>query len=306
MIEPPSDQPQSIGDLIGRAFRVYRRHLPFFFKILLPPTIASTAGALGLQWAVTAAMSGDAAKPATIALMVGIIISSLIALLLSKWVLAIRQLAFVRMTTGFADTYPEAHAFTHSKRWVIVALYVLSIVTMSVVVGAWAIAMTATYSIINASPGLRVAGLFLSTVGLIFALTLAVLTTLLVFSVTACENQSLGGYISRASELTMAGLWRSIGFGALMAVTLTAISYPLSLPVVLLSLFDIFQQGVAASESMLDTYRMPFYVMVISQCWESIINMLLWPVIFIAYGYFYYDLRLRQEGLDLARRLDSL
>jgi len=308
-IEPPSDQPLSAGDLVGRAFRVYRRHLPFFFGILLPPTIVSTVGALGLQWSVTAALAGESGKATPLPVIAGVVVVSLITLLLAKWVLAVRQLAFVRMTNGFAADYREAHAFTHRKRWIIVALYFTSVTFLVAAAIGWSIVVTVAYAIPNVSPGLylmRMASILVATTGLLFAGIVCVLVTFLVFSIAACEDQSLSGYVSRATSLTMGDLWRSIGFGALMATTLAALSYPLTLPVVLISAFDIFQQGMAASDSMLDSYKMPFYLMVVSQCWESLINMLLWPVIFIAYGYFYYDLRLRQEGLDLARRLEAL
>jgi hypothetical protein len=98
---------------------------------------------------------------------------------------------------------------------------------------------------------------------------------------------------------------RSFAFGLLLFIAITAISYPLTLPVVVLSLVDMFQQGLS-SETIVESYRMPFYLMVVGQVWESLVNMLLWPVIFMAYGLFYYDLRLRQEGLDLTMRLDAL
>ncbi len=34
--------------------------------------------------------------------------------------------------------------------------------------------------------------------------------------------------------------------------------------------------------------------------------MLCWPIMFIAFGYYYYDLRLRFEGIDVLTQLDQL
>ncbi len=83
------------------------------------------------------------------------------------------------------------------------------------------------------------------------------------------------------------------------------IQYPLSLPVVLVSIFEFMRQGMSP-EFLTDPGKMPFYFTLVSQTWESIIGIVLWPISFMATGLYYYDLRMRKEGIDLIRQIDLL
>src|SRR4030095_1145980 len=76
LFDPPSDHPQSVCDLIGRAFRVYRRKIPLFFKVLIGPTIFATVGSLGLQWAVTYGVGTESTHSISLPLLAGGIIRS--------------------------------------------------------------------------------------------------------------------------------------------------------------------------------------------------------------------------------------
>src|SRR5262249_17529031 len=119
LFDPPSDQPQSVGDLIGRAFRVYRRNIPLFFKVLLGPTIFATGGALGLQWAITYGVSPESTHTISLPLLFGVIVCSLVIVAIAKWVLVVRQLAFVRIMAGFAGDYPTAYQFVAQRKWAV-------------------------------------------------------------------------------------------------------------------------------------------------------------------------------------------
>ncbi len=308
MFEPPSDQPQSVGDLIGRAFRVYRRNIPLFFRVLLGPTIFATIGSLGLQWAITYGVTPDSTQAMSLPLLSALVIASTIIVLAAKWILAVRQLAFVRMMAGFAPDYPAAYEYVSRKRWTVLALYLSGVALIVAAFVAWVLEMALTALLPKVGlvmAMLTVVGLLVGALGLLASVWLIVLVGFLVFSAAACEDVPLTTLISRGLSLTMHDFGRSLAFGVLLVIAITAISYPLTLPVVILSLVDMFREGLS-SETIVGSYRMPFYLMVVGQVWESLVNMLLWPVIFMAYGLFYYDLRIRQEGLDLTMRLDAL
>ena len=51
---------------------------------------------------------------------------------------------------------------------------------------------------------------------------------------------------------------------------------------------------------------MPVHIIMLNQAWEGLINMLIWPLFFLAFGIFYLELRVRSEALDLNSRLDVL
>jgi hypothetical protein len=305
LFDAPPDRPQSVGDLIGRAFRIYRRHIPLFFKVLLGPTLASAVGAVGLQWAVSYGIAmGTSWLPVT----ASVLSMSLILLIWAKWVLTLRQLAFVRITAGFADTYESAYSFISQRKWIILGQYLLAFITSIVLFGLWGALIAVVYFLPRMglpSMVISLVGILLGITGMVASLCTIMLIGLLVFCVVACENETFGGSITRGFLLAFNDFGRTCSFVLLLFTAVTAISYPLSLPVVALSLGDVVHQGLN-SPNLAQSYNVPMYLLIISQLWESVVNMLLWPVIFLAYGLFYYDLRQRQEGLDIIRSLDEL
>ena len=71
------------------------------------------------------------------------------------------------------------------------------------------------------------------------------------------------------------------------------------------SALEFFRHGMSA-EHLADPTKVPMYILVLTQAWESLVNMLLWPVTWLTYGLYYYDLRVRQEGLDVLQNLRLL
>lgn len=53
LFDPPPQQLQSVGDLIGRAIRLYRKNIKLFFHVLLWPTIFLTAAKVAFHWGIT-------------------------------------------------------------------------------------------------------------------------------------------------------------------------------------------------------------------------------------------------------------
>jgi len=308
LLTQPLTQPQSAADLIGAAFSLYRKHVPFIFKILVGPTVAAALASLALQWAVNYALVGGSNKPSAIALVVLVILGAFAAVLAAKWILTIRQLALVRHANGFAREFPEADRYMWSRRWAVLGILLLAIVVIVAVTIAWTIELSLAVWIARAGQAgtaLSVVGILFGALGLCLTLGYAVVLLYMVLSVLACEESPLSIIISRATRLTFRDSARALGFGALLIITISAMSYPLSLPIVAITAFDVVKHGLTAG-SLSESYKLPFYLMVLNQTWESLVNLLLWPVTYLAYGFFYQDLRLRQEGLDLVRQLEAL
>jgi len=145
--------------------------------------------------------------------------------------------------------------------------------------------------------------LIVGCLGFLACIVIGVLVYYLAYSIVACEDYSIGGMISRSFKLLFQDFWRSLYFGLLLICAVTLISYPLALPMVLLTLFEFFRQGMSA-DYLTDPSKMPFYWMVLNQIWESLVNIvILWPIAVVAFGLYYYDLRMRQEAVDLVQRL---
>lgn len=308
MFETPPDQPQSVGDLLGRAFRVYRPNILLFLKVLIGPTAFLIIGSLGVHWGATYSLDSQAQRGFALPFLPAILTASLSVVLVSKWILTIRQLSFVRIVAGFARDYPSAHLYMIKQRWRVLALCLLAGLLFLAAMAFWMLELALTALLPHFGTPIQplaVAGVLAGTLGLAASACMVILIMLLVFSVAACEDEPVSVLIGRGISLTINDLGRSLGLGILLLIAMIAISYPLTLPVLCLTLFDMFGRG-PYSDTLFEHYRLPFYLLVIKQIWESLVNMLLSPVVFLAYGLFYYDLRLRQEGLDLLRRLEAL
>ncbi len=306
MFDDPPAKPQSVGDLIGRSFRLYRSHFNLLFRTLMGPTIVAALGALGIQFYISRLMESTAVRNDP--LPYAVIGVSIIVVMIAKWILTVRQLALVRMAAGFDHNYATAHIWLSKRKWRVLLLC-FGIFGVSVLaVGVWTVELVFATQLAKGSAAdtlLASVGILVAPLGIAASILLIVLISFITFAVFACEDQRVSTVINRGFSLTFGDFWRTIAFGLLLYATVAFITIPLSLPLVAASAFDMYQHGLNSSVEY-DAYQMPLYLMVLSHVWESLINMLLWPVAFMAFGLFYHDLRLRQEGLDIRRALDVL
>lgn len=306
MFDCPPAKPQSVGDLIGRSFRLYRSHLSLLFRILIGPTTVAACGALGVQFFLSKLMESTAAR--TDVLPYAVIGISFIVVLIAKWILTIRQLALVRMAAGFDSNYATAHTWLNKRKWRVLLLASAIFGATVLVVGVWTIELVLATQLLKGNTAetlLASAGLLLAPIGTAFSILLIMLLSFITFSAFACEDQRLSTIINRGFSLAFGDFWRTVAFGLLLYATVVFTTIPLSLPLVAASAFDMYQHSLTSSADY-DGYQMPLHLMVVSHVWEALINMLLWPVAFMAFGLFYHDLRLRQEGLDIRKELDVL
>jgi hypothetical protein len=85
-------------------------------------------------------------------------------------------------------------------------------------------------------------------------------------------------------------------------LTVFVIATPLWLPIWLVLGVDMVRLGPEAFTGT----SVPLHWNLILSVWESLIDMICAPVSYLCYGFFYYDLRLRSEGVDLVQNLDTL
>ena len=54
------------------------------------------------------------------------------------------------------------------------------------------------------------------------------------------------------------------------------------------------------------TQGLPIQWQIFVAFWETVIEMVTQPILFLAFGFYYYDLRLRNEGVDVLESLEAL
>ena len=309
LFDPPPQQLQSVGDLIGRAIRLYRKNIKLFFHVLLWPTIFLTVAKVAFHWGITSlSLRFDQKDWTLMGASAVIALIGILGLISVGFYLTLKQLAFIRLIDGFDSTYKSANAYIMRRKWKIVGLILLSyffIVGTSIF---WLVAMSVCMAFFKANTASTYplfAGIVISLIGFLVTMTITSVALYLAFGVGACEDLSIVGLFRRSLSLLFQDFWRAGYFCTLLFIALMVIQYPLSLPIVLVSIFEFLRQGMT-TEFITDPGKMPFYFTLVNQAWESIISMVTWPISFMATGLFYYDLRMRKEGIDLIRQIDHI
>lgn len=299
MIIKPINQELSPGDIVGVAFTTLRRNIGFTCKVLLVPTIASTLGSIAMQWP----LSRPAEWTTSIAGMGSLLVVGLIGLvvsLIAKWVLTLRLLALKRMAGGFSGDWQESYATVLQRKWQVVALWILTVIVSIGLLVGWIVPFVFAYRNYRSSDEL-VVPLLLSFGFLIIAFSAVFFGLLMSLCIIACEKLSFKDSIDRAVKLVFGNFGRCLGFSFAFFLTVSIITYPLSMPIVLMGLWDTYKLGVSHNAT-----EMPIHTMIFGHVWESFITLLISPLFAFAFVILYVDLLNRKEGLDLRRRLNAL
>lgn len=296
MLVKPINEALSPGDIIGVAFGLLRNNIGFTVKVLLVPTIINTLGSAALQWAVTKPMglTQSIAGMGTIFL---IGFAGVITGIIAKWILTLRQMALMRMAGGFSTDWQEAYKTVSARKWHVVALWFLTgVVSISVFV-IWLLQFYMVATRIRNSLEAAPAIIF-GVVAMVMVLSIVIFGAYMSLCLLACDTLSFRDTINRTASIIAENFWRCLGFSAAFVVCIMVLSYPLTLPIALLGVWDSYRLGVHGD--------VPIQTVIVGHVWESFINLLISPLFSFAFAAFYVDLLNRKEGLDLERRLIAL
>lgn len=299
MTEDPIKTTQSVGDLIGRAIRVYRINVVEWAKVLIWPTVVITLGR-GLVSAGAAGIGKDMSVQG-IAMLV-LMLVGLFILLIARWLLVVRALGFVRLSTGFAPNLTEALAYTKKRMWSILGVMVLTGSVAMAVVTLWLLEVVASIFLYNVIVIPAVIGIVAGVIGMILSIVFVYIAMYIALCAMACEEGSITTLISKAFAMCSKVVFRTLGAGFMIWLTVLILAAPLWLPLWLLLGLDMVRLGPEAFTG----NNVPFHWNLLLSVWESLIDMICAPVIYLCYGFYYYDLRLRSEGVDLVQNLDAL
>lgn len=271
------------------------------------PSIVITVGHILIQASATFGFRDVHAYRAMLAgfggMMVGFLISTV-----GFWLLMIKQIAFIRLASSFSPTYEDAIKWAETKKWTIIGLFLLFYAFVIAIIVAWGIELTVSALLVNKLPAMGIPGLLVGCLGLVVSAFILSFYYMLIIAALSTETESWNVVISRSFSLMIKDLPRVYGFGVLLSVIVLVLSWTLTLPIVILTMVEVFRTGIGsgAAAPKIAALNMPLYLMVISQLWQTVINMVLMPIVFITYGLFYRDLRVRQEGLDIVQGVQLL
>ncbi|MBZ0186520.1 MAG: hypothetical protein K8F91_09755 [Candidatus Obscuribacterales bacterium] len=293
---------QSVGDLIGRAARVYRSNILDWFPLLLWPTVLSAIGRAMFQGGISA--FSDMPGLSSMLLLGAISLTGAIGTLIAKWILLVRQLSFVRLSNGYANSLAEALAFVKGRQWSLagaIALMYFMIIAMAAI---WGLEILASALLFRQGSLLVIAsiiGIIVGFCGGTISIMFAYFAAFLVLSGIACDSADTTDLISSGFRLAGRQLWRTLLVGNLIWLAIMVLAIPFWLPIFAFLGVDALRLGPEAFQA-----DIPIHWAILLTAWESLIDVVVWPIAFLAYGFYYYDLKLKQEGVDMMLAVDRL
>jgi hypothetical protein len=255
-------RPLSVGEMLDRAFSIYRDHFKLFLGIMVWPQLASFAVSTGMVMIPAALTSAGGNADAAVIAMIAFAIywpiwlavqfgSYYIAQAASTY--AVSQVYLERSTTIGAS-----YAFIRGRFGAMLAVILLSLIAMAV-------------------------GFFAFFIGMLFA---ALLFSLAI-PVTVLEGRGPVESMKRSFNLVKDDLGRVFVILILFGALNLAMTYTLMIPsFVVLAVLSEHSQP-------------PIWVNSLIYLGSFISGLLIWPLLNIALTVAYYDERVRKEALDM-------
>ncbi len=308
----PIPGPLSLGDLLDRTFRLYRaRFRPLLLTsaaLLVPSTLLT--GVLTTVSSQRFAASPTADYGQTLLTQLAYLTSVFLLLLVGLVFQGLAYLALTRHTTAalHGDALPFAeglrYALSRFFSWLgmtllqglaFVGSLLVAIIPLMILGVLLAVASNGELSWVSNTAAVLgvVCGYALGI--LLILIPVAYLAARWVASLPAMVVENLGGRaaLGRSWRLTKGRVWRSIGYVVLLGVMGTLI---MTLP-------QLVVQMILTSLLPRDTMLVQS---IISSAVSAVLGAFWFPITLIAWVLYYYDLRARAEGYDLALRVDML
>lgn len=292
----PFDRPLNIGEIIDRSFRLYRKNpglLLMTVAVLLIPTGIVNTLVNGSALLTNLQMVGgpflDA--PASAAVVIPQFLSglwSIVAALLSFVAMLAVTYQAIGLLHGKTPSTGTSLKHAMSRIWAYIGLVLLQGIVLFLVILAGTILVFIGMMSANEIVSIFMMVLF----GIIVFGAVLFFFARWAVAMPAMIDQELGPVeaLSYSWSVTKSHVWRTILFSILMGLLSMVV---LVLPASLMTLFSL---------AFIDT---PVIFVTIIGSIEQIFNIIWMPLQLIATVIFYFDLRVRNEGYDIAMRVEQ-
>ncbi|MGQ9896047.1 MAG: hypothetical protein ACUVR8_00590 [Acidobacteriota bacterium] len=307
-------EPLSTGDLIDRAVYIYRHNFASLFGLAAIPFVTSCTGTLLIAYTFTGLRESAATLPV---LVLGAILGYSLTYLFSPLLLMLITGGLTRTVADFVMldvpiTFWNTWRVIGGRLWVLIlaqligfvrfGLLVLALLFIWILVGGALLAIS--FFLISYLPTVFAGGALILLLLVFLALgfvgySFAVAQIALIPSVVMIEGRTTGDSIIRARQLARKTTWRIAQITlfdlAMASSAISAIGIPFLLYVILNGDFE-------------DLTRTPAWFILAFNVTDQLGKLLTLPLATISYCLLYFDMRVRQEGYDVAllgARLES-
>lgn len=295
MPDEPILSPQTTGDLVGRAVRVYRTNIRQWAPLLLWPTITVLLGRVIYQASAFYFQQNQSQF-----MLLGLLLLGFAVVIIGKWWLCLKLLSFVRFANRFSSSLADAMAYMKRRKWTLAGITMLCLTIFTAVSILWMLEIIASGVLLKIAVGPAVIAMVFGFLGFLVSFAFIVFAFFLSVSALACEDSGVTSLLSRGFTLASKSFWRTMWCGFIAALTVNLIATPLWLPISLIGSVDAIRAGSSTLQSL------PLHWQVTIAVWETLIEMVTQPILVLAYGFYYYDLRLRYEGVDVLEALETI
>ena len=297
-------RPLSLGELLDRAFTLYRRHLWLFVGIMAVPSVFALVLGLIPTWlqhmARTAVKTPEATPTVeSIVMMVGLVFAMAVVMVgyLVVYMIALGATSFAvsELYLGRSVTVADVYRKMRGRVWRLMLLMLLVMIRIGgvVVAGVALMSMSAAFAI-RGSPVLMIAVMALAIVASAFLSVFMMLRYGVAVPALVLESLTARNAIRRSIRLTQGNRFRVL----LISICATMISYAgivlFQIPFTLAA----FYAGDDTSSG--------FLLNMAGVVSGTIGNTFTGPIMIIGLALLYYDTRIRHEALDLDLMIDAL
>jgi len=290
-------RPLALGELLDRSFSLYRRHFWMFVGLMAPPAaftlVLGVAAQLFQAMVTSQTRTGAVAEPLSMIVAVLVFMTVFIAGFVGYWVSVMAALG--ASTVAVSELYVDrpatiAGSFAGIRGrigrlillFILVALRFIGIF-LALIVGVLIVSLLLALVFAPLGGAAAVVGTVLSALlAGIFCLRYSVAVP-----VAVLENATASESIDRSVDLTRGSLGRT----AVLSIFTVVINY---------AALALLQGPFTVAAVMIGPEtRAAFWLNLIGAITGSIARAITGPLMIVAIAVLYYDLRIRQEGLDL-------
>lgn len=304
-------EPMSIGDIIDRAVKVYRKNFATLTGIIAIPSLIGYMASLLFWFGYSRLLLGIETGPSLSGLVMVVIGGLLYPLWLFSLLLSIAGLSRVvgdYVILGEPATFGKFFSAVRSRLaditvmcflaiGIAMVLYTVLSVVLAIILIVAAIVLAAVAAA-GPAAGLPpwaigvIVGIVIAAVGIGLIILLLTVLARVVFlpQIVMIEKRTAGAALGRAISLGL-GNWYKVGAIALFSYFVTT---SLLSAMVLPFLVILYMMGLLSADLLVQPTWTVFY-----SAFSEIANLLVLPIWIIAFTLLYFDSRVRREGYDL-------
>ncbi len=297
--------PSSAGDIIGFSCRLARDNARFLIRTLLYPSLVELVGKVIMLIGVNALINAGQGNMFLVAGGIFTIAIGGVIGLGAEFFLTMRQLAIFRMYAGYDSDFNDAYKYVWKKKFQLLAAVAGTNALLTILIFFWSIEIGVSVALM-VNKSIQILGFIAACFGIImilFSMLWSAIPIVLMAPALVIEQRPFSQMISRVFKMSFKHMLRASLFILLLSVVIALLSSVLNLPPTILSMVELATTYLN-SHSMAKAPNLA--VQIIASVWRSGANMVLSPMVFFAFGFFYIDLCMRTEGFDISRRLELM